>query len=113
MARLNLLSLLLTCGVFLAVLAASGATACAQSVDTSKTEAESGAVVKVILKILVKWVAPVLAVAAILFGLAKGFKRGEWDYAGLCILAAIALALLPKIIISIFGINPTEVGYSN
>lgn len=113
MTRKKWPALALTCGVFLAVLIGSGGAAWAQSVDTSKTEQESGAVVKLILKILVKWVAPVLAVIAILFGLAKGFKRGEWDYAGLCILAAIALALLPKIIISIFGINPTDVGYTN
>lgn len=83
------------------------------TVDTQKAEQESATVVKLILRILLKWVAPLLAITSFFYGLCKGFKRGEWDYAALCIIAGIAIALFPKIIIAIFGISPGDVGFAN
>ena len=68
-------------------------------------EAESGGVFGSILKVVVKWVFPVCAAYCFLQGvIGKGVKRGEWDMAAVSVLAAVSLALFPKLLSSLFGV---------
>lgn len=64
---------------------------------------ESAGVFSVLFKIVVKWIFPAVAFYCALYGvLGRGVKRGEWDMAALCVIAAVALALLPRLLASIF-----------
>ena len=68
-----------------------------------KVEQESGSIFSTILKIITKWVFPLGAAYCFIHGvIAKGVKRGEWDMAALCVIGAVALALFPKLIDTIF-----------
>ncbi|MFN3485914.1 MAG: hypothetical protein ACK44W_10600 [Planctomycetota bacterium] len=65
----------------------------------------SGSVFGSILKIIVKWIFPVCAAYCFLHGvIGKGVKRGEWDMAAICTVAAVALALFPKLLTSLFQV---------
>ena len=67
---------------------------------------ESKTIFTAILQIIVKWVFPVCAAYCFLYGIiGKGVKRGEWDMAAICTVAAIALALFPKLLSAIFGVQ--------
>lgn len=67
---------------------------------------ESGKVFASILTVIVKWIFPVCAAYCFLHGvIGKGVKRGEWDMAAVCTLAAVALALFPKLLEKLFGVN--------
>jgi len=80
--------------------------ASAQAVGASGVEAESGTVFTSVLRIIVRWVFPVCAAYCFLHGvIGKGVKRGEWDMAGICVVAAVALALFPKLLTALFGVN--------
>lgn len=82
-------------------LAVQGAGASHQAV-----ERESGAIFTVILNVIIKWIFPVCAAYCFLYGvIGKGVKRGEWDMATICTIAAVALALFPKMLSSLFGVQ--------
>lgn len=69
-------------------------------------EGQSGSVFTAILKVVTKWVFPVCAVYCFLYGvIGKGVKRGEWDIAAVCAIAAIALALFPTLLKAIFDVQ--------
>lgn len=90
---------------FLALLLLTGA-AQAQAVTTGNVEQESGTVFTSILRVIVKWVFPVCAAYCFLHGvIGKGVKRGEWDMAAICTIAAVGLALFPKLLTSLFGVT--------
>jgi hypothetical protein len=55
-----------------------------------------------LIKILTQWIFPAVALAAALYGVARGIKRGEWDFAVICLLASIALAILPGVLQQLF-----------
>jgi hypothetical protein len=66
----------------------------------------SGGVFSSILKVIVKWIFPVCAAYCFLHGvIGKGVKRGEWDMAALGVLAAVSLALFPKLLSKLFGVD--------
>lgn len=76
------------------------------AVAQAAVQEESKGVFTTILQIIVKWVFPVCAAYCFLYGIiGKGVKRGEWDLAAICTLAAIALALFPKILTALFGVQ--------
>ncbi len=78
----------------------------AQAVGASGIEAESGGVFTTILRVVVRWIFPICAAYCFLHGvIGKGVKRGEWDMAGICVVAAVALALFPKLLTSLFGVT--------
>lgn len=80
--------------------------ASAQAAGASGVEAESGTVFTSVLRIIVRWVFPVCAAYCFLHGvIGKGVKRGEWDMAGICVVAAVALALFPKLLTALFGVT--------
>lgn len=80
-------------------------TAEAQAVTTGNMEQESGTIFTSILRVIVKWIFPVCAAYCFLHGvIGKGVKRGEWDMAAICTLAAVGLALFPKLLTTLFGI---------
>lgn len=69
-------------------------------------DAESKGVFTEILRIVVKWIFPIGAAYCFLHGvIGKGVKRGEWDMAAVGAIAAIALALFPKLLASLFGLD--------
>ena len=68
--------------------------------------ADSGPIFSSILSVIVKWIFPVCAAYCFLHGvIGKGVKRGEWDMAAVSTLAAVALALFPKLLEKLFGVN--------
>lgn len=78
----------------------------AQSVTTGNMEQESGTVFTSILKVIVRWIFPICAAYCFLHGvIGKGVKRGEWDMAVICTMAAVGLALFPKLLTSLFGVT--------
>ena len=78
----------------------------AQAVTTGNVESESGSVFTSILRVIVKWVFPICAAYCFLHGvIGKGVKRGEWDMAAICTIAAVGLALFPKLLTSLFGVT--------
>ena len=90
-------------GLMILVLAAGAAEA--QDVN-AKVEQESKGVFSSILTLVVKWVFPICAAYCFLHGvIGKGVKRGEWDMAVICVIAAVALALFPKLLTSLFGVS--------
>ncbi len=87
------------------VLAAGTAEAAGDSSST-EIEKESGSIFSSILKVIVKWIFPVCAAYCFLHGvIGKGVKRGEWDMAAICTLAAVALALFPKLLAALFEVK--------
>lgn len=77
-----------------------------QAVTSSSVEAESGSVFTTILRVIVRWVFPICAAYCFLHGvIGKGVKRGEWDMAAICTIAAVGLALFPKLLTSLFGVT--------
>lgn len=68
-------------------------------------ERESGGIFTAILHVIVRWIFPVCAAYCFLYGvIGKGVKRGEWDMAVICTMAAVALALFPKLLTALFGV---------
>jgi hypothetical protein len=77
----------------------------AQAAASSGIEAESGSIFSALLRVVVRWIFPVCAAYCFLHGvIGKGVKRGEWDMAGICVVAAVALALFPKLLTALFGV---------
>jgi hypothetical protein len=69
-------------------------------------ESESGGVFTSILRVVVRWVFPLCAAYCFLQGvIGKGVKRGEWDMAAVSVVAAVGLALFPKLLTSLFGVT--------
>lgn len=80
--------------------------AAAQGGARETVEPDTRGVFTEILRILVKWLFPIGAAYCFLYGIiGKGVKRGEWDMAAICTVAAIALALFPKLLSSLFGVE--------
>jgi hypothetical protein len=75
--------------------------------DAAKTvDKESTGIFTSILRILIRWIFPLGAAYCFLYGIVgKGVKRGEWDMAAICAVAAIALALFPKLLGSVFDVD--------
>ena len=88
-----------------AVIAADPSLAFAQ--DAIKAvDKESTGIFTELLRILIRWIFPLGAAYCFLYGIVgKGVKRGEWDMAAICAVAAIALALFPKLLGSVFGVD--------
>ena len=92
-------------GAALGLLLAAG-NAAAQAAGGPGIETESGGVFTTILRVVVRWIFPICAAYCFLHGvIGKGVKRGEWDMAGICVMAAVALALFPKLLTSLFGVT--------
>src|SRR5262245_16350921 len=73
-----------------------------------RVKTESKGIFTEILRILIKWIFPIGAAYCFLFGIiGKGVKRGEWDMAAICTIAAIGLALFPKLLSSLFNMEIT------
>jgi len=73
---------------------------------TKAVDKESTGIFTSILRILIRWIFPLGAAYCFLYGIVgKGVKRGEWDMAAICAVAAIALALFPKLLGSIFDVD--------
>lgn len=73
---------------------------------TKAVDKESTGIFTSILRILIRWIFPLGAAYCFLFGIVgKGVKRGEWDMAAICAVAAIALALFPKLLGSVFDVD--------
>ena len=88
------------------LLLAAGSAGAQAAAGPSGVEMESGTVFTSILRIIVRWVFPVCAAYCFLHGvIGKGVKRGEWDMAGICVIAAVALALFPKLLTALFGVT--------
>ncbi|MBI4566486.1 MAG: hypothetical protein HY716_17545 [Planctomycetes bacterium] len=69
-------------------------------------ENESKGIFTSILRIVIRWIFPIGAAYCFLYGVVgKGVKRGEWDMATVCAVAAIGLALFPKLLGSVFGVD--------
>ena len=78
----------------------------AQAVSTGSVEQESGTIFTSILKVIIRWIFPLCAAYCFLHGvIGKGVKRGEWDMAVICTIAAVGLALFPKLLTSLFGVT--------
>jgi hypothetical protein len=79
----------------------------AEAQDVAKAvDKESTGIFTAILRILIRWIFPLGAAYCFLYGIVgKGVKRGEWDMAAICAVAAIALALFPKLLGSVFGVD--------
>jgi hypothetical protein len=91
--------------VVAAVLVAAPALAAAQDA-TKLVDKESTGIFTSILRILIRWIFPLGAAYCFLYGIVgKGVKRGEWDMAAICAVAAIALALFPKLLGSVFDVD--------
>ncbi|HZL71892.1 MAG TPA: hypothetical protein VFC86_05500 [Planctomycetota bacterium] len=75
--------------------------------DAAKAvDKESTGIFTSILRILIRWIFPLGAAYCFLYGIVgKGVKRGEWDMAAICAVAAIALALFPKLLGSVFDVD--------
>ncbi|MBI4243827.1 MAG: hypothetical protein HY606_07025 [Planctomycetes bacterium] len=88
--------------VFLIVLSLSGQVFGQAESNTDKSaQMLFGSVVNII----VKWVFPILSLFCGLYGVGRGIKKGEWDFAVMCIGAAIVLAVLPSAVQALFGID--------
>ena len=88
-----------------AVLVAAPALAFADDA-TKAVDKESTGIFTSILRILIRWIFPLGAAYCFLYGIVgKGVKRGEWDMAAICAIAAIALALFPKLLGSVFDVD--------
>jgi len=88
-----------------AVLVAAPALAFADDA-TKAVDKESTGIFTSILRILIRWIFPLGAAYCFLYGIVgKGVKRGEWDMAAICAVAAIALALFPKLLGSVFDVD--------
>lgn len=70
-----------------------------------KMEKAASETVKPILSILTKYVFPVVAFATALYGIGRGVKKGEWDFAVMCIIASITLAVIPTVLTNLFGVK--------
>ena len=78
----------------------------AGTAEAQDVEKESGSIFTSILRVIVKWVFPLCAAYCFLYGvIGKGVKRGEWDMAAMCTIAAVALALFPKLLTALFGVQ--------
>ncbi len=90
----------------MALILMAGSVAAVDAAADKKIEKESGGIFSTILNIIVKWIFPVCAAYCFLHGvIGKGVKRGEWDMAAICTLAAVALALFPKLLEKLFGVD--------
>ena len=82
----------------------NAATSEAPQSQEEKVKAESKGIFTEILRILIKWIFPIGAAYCFLYGIiGKGVKRGEWDMAAICTIAAIGLALFPKLLTALFN----------
>lgn len=90
----------------IAVMAAAGLLLLAGGAHAQDLELQGGGIFKSMLGVVVKWVFPVCAAYCFLHGvIGKGVKRGEWDMAVICTLASVGLALFPKLLTSLFGVQ--------
>jgi hypothetical protein len=85
----------------IAALGLMAGTALAQDIQQ-----ESGTVFGSLLGVIVRWIFPICAAYCFLHGvIGKGVKRGEWDMAAICTLAAVGLALFPKLLQTLFKVT--------
>ena len=90
----------------MAVMATLGVFLATDVLHAQDLEIESGTVFATILRIIIRWVFPICAAYCFLHGvIGKGVKRGEWDMAVICTIAAVSLALFPKLLSSLFGVS--------
>lgn len=86
--------------LFLVFLSLANMALAQSNVDQSAQELFS-----TVVRIVVKWIFPILSLFCGLYGVARGIKKGEWDFAVMCIGAAIILAVLPTAIEGLFGVE--------
>ena len=92
--------------VVIALFAAEPSWAAAAQDMTKAVDKESTGIFTSILRILIRWIFPLGAAYCFLYGIVgKGVKRGEWDMAAICAVAAIALALFPKLLGTVFDVD--------
>jgi hypothetical protein len=92
--------------VVIALFAAEPSVAAAAQDMTKAVDKESTGIFTSILRILIRWIFPLGAAYCFLYGIVgKGVKRGEWDMAAICAVAAIALALFPKLLGTVFDVD--------
>ena len=71
--------------------------------DSKSTEDAAKDSVGLVIRIIVRWIFPCLAFIAALYGIGRGLKKGEWDFAVICIVASVVLALLPAVLGKLFS----------
>ena len=95
-----------TIALSLVLLALTGGAAWAEQDNQAKVREESQGIFSTLLHVILKWVFPVASAYCFIYGVvARGVKRGEWDMAGICLLASVGLALFPKILTALFGVT--------
>lgn len=70
----------------------------------SELEAQAKNTIQPLIKITIHWIFPAVALMSALYGIVRGIRRGEWDFAVICLLAAMALAMVPTVVSKLFGL---------
>ncbi len=91
--------------VALIVLLCAGPALAQGQVDINKANEGTGDIFGFMLKVIVKWVFPLIALVCAIYGLGRGMKRGEWDFFTMCIVASVVIALFPAVLEKILGMN--------
>ena len=95
-----------TIALSLGILILAGGLAWAQQDNQAMIREQSKGIFSTILHIVLQWVFPVAAAYCFIYGVVgRGVKRGECDMAAICLLAAVGLALFPKILTTLFGVT--------
>ena len=94
---------LITVALMAVAMPASAQSQTGASLDDVNQAAEG--TIKPIINILTKWIFPAMAFIAALYGIGRGVKKGEWDFAAMCIVASLVLALLPQVLTKLFKIG--------
>lgn len=87
----------------LLLVAVCSATLLAQESD--RTDESAHMLFGTVVNIVIKWIFPILSLFCGLYGVGRGIKKGEWDFAIMCIGAAIVLAVLPSAVQALFGVD--------
>lgn len=88
----------------LAVLVASQDRSPATRTTPGELETQARDTIQPLIKITIQWIFPAVALMSALYGVARGIKRGEWDFTLICMVAAIALAMIPTVVAKLFGL---------
>jgi hypothetical protein len=86
----------------LVVILSTGFTLYAQSDEVQKA---GEGIFKPILTLIIKWIIPLIAVMAILYGAAVGFRGGNWLEAIIIILFGLSLAFVQPLLQQLFNIK--------
>lgn len=88
----------------LAVLASAQDRSLATRTTSTELETQARDTMQPLIRITIQWIFPAVALMSALYGVARGIKRGEWDFTLICMVAAIALAMIPTVVSKLFGL---------